>query len=1253
MIRAMGPVRAIGACLSLCVAALAWPAPVEAAPGGHDAQGSPGGLPEGASEGWLSQVRRSIEAERYGAAREDGSETAFRAANPAHGFDSRFHGRGVMIRRDADAAAGRPAFEWGLALRGWGRREALQDVPEGRLLVAGSRVELARGALTEWFVNTPEGLEHGFTLPGPPEETDGPLVLDLALEGGLRPVFDEDGQAIDFFDAGNIGVLRYADLLVTDATGAKLPSRMEPIPGGIRIAVDDDRAVYPLLVDPLATSPAWTASGDEDFSLFGSSVTTAGDVNGDGYADVLVAAWNHDGGGGSGADRGRVYLYLGSASGPGVSPAWTGSGDENDSAYGYQVATAGDVNGDGYSDVIVGAIWHDAGAGLNSDRGRAYVYLGSASGLAGSPAWTGSGDETLAFFGRSVATAGDVNGDGYSDVIVGADSHNAGGLDRGRAYLYLGSAAGLAGSPAWTGSGDENEAFYGRSVAPAGDVNGDGFADVVVGAYQHDAGGGDRGRAYLHLGSSSGLAVSPAWTGSGDEIFARFGYSVATAGDVNGDGYSDVVVSAPFHDAGAGFDANRGRAYVYFGSASGLAVSPAWTGSGDENVALYGGSVATAGDVNGDGYSDVVVGAYGHDIGLGVGANRGRAYLYLGSASGLAVSPTWTVSGDETNASFGASVATAGDVNGDGYADVLVGAARHDAGGGAGADRGRAYLYLGSASGLGVNPAWTGSGDDDQASFGGSVATAGDVNGDGYSEVVVGARYHDAGAGADTLRGRAYLYLGSASGLAVSPAWMVSGDEDYAEFGSSVATAGDVNGDGYADVIVGADRHDAGAGGDADRGRAYLYLGSVSGLAVSPVWTGSGDEDGALFGASVATAGDVNGDGYADVAVGAFAHEAGLPLTDEVGRAYLYLGSAAGLAVSPAWTGSGDETDAHYGSSVATAGDINGDGYADLLVAASTHDGGAGSFANRGRAYLYLGSASGLVVSPAWTISGDQNNAAFGGSLSTAGDVNGDGCADVVVAAAGHDAGAGASAFRGRVYNYLGCGGAGFLLRPRQLRADLSGPIAPGGRAHQQQFRLGLNLSSPVGVVSRALQWQIRSWGGSFSPALAPIQSDDTWHGTPQAVAKLLSLSVDGQRYIWRARARYHTAQSPFVGWSRWVTLSGNGLYEADLRSSSQAAPPPCVAPDEEIYIVNVTLDLNGNPVLHYMDPNQPAEVTGYNIYRSPSSTGPWTLIGSNVVDMDAGTANKQYVDPTGGGGATWFYEVAAVNAVCGAVGPW
>src|SRR5439155_1264922 len=288
---------------------------------------------------------------------------------------------------------------------------------------------------------------------------------------------------------------------------------------------------------------------------------------------------------------------------------WTAESDQENARFGYSVATAGDVNGDGYSDVIVGAYQFTNG---QTFEGRAYIYLGSASGPATRAGWTAESDQATARVGRSVATAGDVNGDGYSDVIVGARDYNNGQTSQGRAYVYLGSASGPSTTYAWNGESNQASALFGYSVATAGDVNGDGYSDVIVGAVLYDNGQADEGRAYVYLGSASGLAAAPAWTAESNQAGAQFGWSVATAGDVNGDGYSDVIVGAPYYDNP---QTNAGRAFVYLGSSSGLAPSYAWSDGTNQLSALYGYSVATAGDVNGDGYSDIIVGDPYYDNG--------------------------------------------------------------------------------------------------------------------------------------------------------------------------------------------------------------------------------------------------------------------------------------------------------------------------------------------------------------------------------------------------------------------------------------------------------------------------------------------------------------------------------------------------------------------------------------------------------------------------------------------------------------
>jgi hypothetical protein len=413
---------------------------------------------------------------------------------------------------------------------------------------------------------------------------------------------------------------------------------------------------------------------------------------------------------------------------------------------GQSVAAAGDVNGDGYADVIVGAPFFDHG---QRDEGRALVYEGSARGLGQSPSWTAEGDVSGDWFGRSVGTAGDVNGDGFDDVIVGSSPVGPGSHGHtGRAAVFYGSPVGLSATPDWAAESGQPADWFGASVGTAGDVNGDGFDEVIVGAYDHDHGQLDEGRAFVFNGSPTGPSAAPSWTAESNQAEALFGQSVGTAGDVNGDGYDDVIVGSFYFNGG---QTEEGRAFVYQGSPAGLGSTPAWTAEGDQTRAWFGWSVGTAGDVNGDGYADVVVGARYFDNGR---ADEGRAFVYQGSARGLGLQASWTAEGDQSEAWFGWSVGTARDVNADGFDDLIVSAAGYDDGF---EDNGRAFIYHGSLGGLADAPGWMAQGSQPDAYFGWSVRGAGDVNGDGRGEVILGVPYHDNG---QTDEGRAYVYSG-------------------------------------------------------------------------------------------------------------------------------------------------------------------------------------------------------------------------------------------------------------------------------------------------------------------------------------------------------------------------------------------------------------------------------------------------------------------------------------------------------------
>jgi hypothetical protein len=410
---------------------------------------------------------------------------------------------------------------------------------------------------------------------------------------------------------------------------------------------------------PLDTSPDWMATGEGEANNFGYSAATAGDVNGDGYADVVV-----------GADRykqftGRTYVYLGNASGLSDTPIFTATGEDVNNHFGYSVDTAGDVNGDGYDDIIVGAYHY------KEFTGRVYIYAGNANGLSATPALTITGEAPDTYFGRSVGAAGDVNGDGYDDVIVGAQAYDHW---TGRVYVYAGSPSGVGATPIFTAGGEGPSDSYGRSVGAAGDVNGDGCSDIIVGAHGY---GDFQGRVYVYAGSAEGLGAVPTFTATGAGANGHFGYSAGTAGDVNRDGYDDLIVGANHQSK------NTGWVYVFAGSSNGLSATPIFTATGESEYNHYGDSVGTAGDTNGDGYDDVIVGAYHYND------STGRVYVYSGGADGLNITPILSVTGEGPASSFGRSVGTAGDVNGKGHADLVIGACGYDN------YTGRAYLYLG------------------------------------------------------------------------------------------------------------------------------------------------------------------------------------------------------------------------------------------------------------------------------------------------------------------------------------------------------------------------------------------------------------------------------------------------------------------------------------------------------------------------------------------------------------------------------
>jgi hypothetical protein len=1304
------------ALLLIACAAMGQPGtPAKAVP---DAQPAPGAE---VPKDWWAAVQKDIAQSEYNVTWQEqtaipGLGSTWQAPNRAHDLRTYFTIEGPrVVRRTADAGN----WTWGLELVGFGGADGPTATPPLRdTCVEGNRIAFERDGLAEWYVNSAAGLEQGFTIYQPPVSGDS-MVLRLAVRGDVSANMTPDGQTVEFLSAGGVAVMRYGKFLVNDAWGRPLPATMTLDDGAvIELRMDAANAVYPVTIDPLATSAAWTAESNQAIAQFGASVATAGDVNGDGFSDVIVGAPYYDNGQ---TDEGGAFVYLGSASGLSAAAGWVAEGDQAAAHFGLSVSTAGDVNGDGYGDVIVGANLYDNG---QVNEGRAFVYHGSPTGLSATAAWTAESNQLAAEFGVSVSTAGDVNGDGYSDVVVGAYNYDGSQTDEGRAYVYHGAPSGLSASPAWTAQGGQNSAFFGWAASMAGDVNGDGYGDVIVGAYGYDNMETDEGRAYVYHGSSAGLSATPNWTAESDQADAYFGISVATAGDVNGDGYADVILGASGYDK---MQTDEGQAYVYCGSSSGLSATANWKEQGRQAGAYLGCSVSAAGDVNGDGYADVIVGAKGYADGQ---SGEGRASLYCGSALGLYTTAIWTGESDLAGAWFGASVATAGDVNGDGYADVIVGAPNY---GNGQTGEGRASVYYGSVSTRTMDAYWAAEGDQDQAYYGFSVSTAGDVNGDGYADVIVGAYaydsdgrvfvyhgsssglsttadwtvgailqdsqfgycvstagdvngdgyadvavgvpdyedsddhpeqgrvvvYHGSAAGLSTTanwvvlgyrgnndlgwsvstagdvngdgyadlivgapkysngqtrEGRAYVYCGSAAGLSPTASWIAESDLDFAAFGQSVSSAGDVNGDGYADVIVGACDY---SNGQSAEGRAYVYLGSVSGLSAAASWWAEGNQVGARFGKSVSTAGDVNGDGYADVIVGAYAYDNG---EYRGGRAYVYNGSASGLAATESWFADGNQENASFGWSVSTAGDVNGDGYADVIVSA------VGYSLSMGRVFVFNGSASGLSAASDWMAEGYQTTAQFGVSVSTAGDVNGDGYADVIVGAWCYD---NERTDEGRALLFYGNAEArlGMALNPRQRRGDDSAPLSPMGGTTLSTVRLAALGRTPFGCSKVKLECEVKPFGTAFNGVGTVIQTKWSSTGVDGAALVQVISGLNAGVHHWRARLLYNPAITPLQRKSRWFTMPWNGGQEGDFR----VILPP-TAPS------NPGAPAIGTAAIMWSWTDNSSNETGFKVWADPGYGVPFTLrttTAANVTSWGYGslTPNTPY-----------RFQVAAVN---------
>ena len=898
-----------------------------------------------------------------------------------------------------------------------------------------------------------------------------------------------DYSGVSVNAAGDINGDGYADLLIGAYAypAGTFKGRSYVVFGGPGVGSSGD-----LLLSSLNGANGFKLDGENNDDYCGQSVSAAGDINGDGHADLLIGAYSYPMNGG----KGRSYVVFG---GPGVGSSgdlllsslngangFKLDGENNGDYSGQSVSAAGDINGDGYADLLISAY----GYPMNGGKGRSYVVFGGPgvgssgdfllSSLNGANGFKLDGENNNDFSGHSVS-AGDINGDGHADLLIGAYGYPANG-GKGRSYVVFGGPgvgssgdfllSSLNGANGFKLDGENNNDLSGHSVSAAGDINGDGIVDLLVGASNYSNG---TGRSYVIFGdippvlvnnslslsvgaaiqlNSTYLAASDrnhnnntlvfiptalshgyfATTSAPNIPIVNFTQQQVTSGSIQF--IHDGTLVAPSYNitvrstgiAWTGPLAAKinfiGTPQSHFPASIDLstltpAIGVTLNGVTTSNVFESGYSVSGAGDINGDGVADLIIGAPVGSAGASyavfgkssIGNSGSIALSSLNGSNGFVLS---LVAGQE----IGWSVSGAGDINRDGVADLIIGAPFTGI-------AGASYVVFGkpgigssgsiALSSLNGSNGFVLSGVAGNDASGWSVSGAGDINGDGVADLIIGAPFTLAGGTSYVVFGKPSI--GSSGNLALLSlngkiGFVLSG---VGESGYSVSGAGDINGDGVADLIIGA-RNGAGV--------SYVVfgkpgIGSSGNITLSSLNGGNGfvlpGVASSQSGTSVSGAGDVNGDGVADLIIGA-------PNTNSnAGASYVVfgkpdIGSSGNITLSSLNGNNGfvlpGAASSYNGNSVSAAGDINGDGVADLIIGAYNASSGAGAsyvvFGKPG-----IGSTGSITLSSlnggnGFVLSGVASSNS-GYSVSGAGDINGDGVADLIIGAYRANSNGGAS----------------------------------------------------------------------------------------------------------------------------------------------------------------------------------------------------------------------------------------------------
>lgn len=560
--------------------------------------------------------------------------------------------------------------------------------------------------------------------------------------------------------------------------------------------------------DPMDSEIDLILTGREDDPRFASAVAGSGDVNNDGFDDVLLGSAAVIG---SETYRGLVYLYLGGTEMSGepdmvfegeLDPEWGARG------FAHSIACNGDINNDGFDDILVG------GQSTVAATGSVFAYFGG-------PAIDTAPDllyEGLigAGIGSVVSYTGDVNGDAYDDFVAGL-------YISCEAYLFYGGEAPDT-DPDLHMAGVANT-YYGFAVSGGSDINADGYMDVTISSY--DFGLYKYGAVYIYLGGNEMDSI-PDGTCLEPVVFDRFGYNLSSDGDLNGDGYGDLLCGSIGDYTSFDFDDDGGHIYICLGGES-IPYGPDVTYSPPLSSTGFGRSVAALGDIDQDGYADFMVGA--PDIPLN-NYKAGKAYVFSGGPESDIV-PEKTFSGESPvmDIYFSYRVRNAGDLNGNGYTDIAI------------SELSDIRVYFGGEDmdtivDLNI---------DLGSYYTRSLTPAGDVNNDGFNDLLVGAEYRY-----DTKPDVVWLYLGGPE-MDDFPDMEWEGDAINDKFGLYTSGLGDINRDGFDDFMI------------TRKGAAFLYLGGSELPGQPTLEINPGDD---RFGHGVTGGQDLNGDGYFDFAVG-------------------------------------------------------------------------------------------------------------------------------------------------------------------------------------------------------------------------------------------------------------------------------------------------------------------------------------------------------------------------------------------------